>query len=226
MRPAGVSEVGGAFARYQGDQVTLLEVGVRTRAWRDDLSGEASIGWIDWRDVQADIASPGGDLVTDNVGDGHIRFFALKAAWRPTVSLDLTASLFANNSRLTRTRPSIIGGARTDIPNVAPLGAQVSLTRDWGLVAGVPLQVGADFRYVGQSRLGVGPGLDVPHGGYLRSEFTARLGGETQGVTLRVSNPFGDTGIRYGIGSPYQLSDPHIIPVRPMTFRMTFDRTF
>lgn len=24
VRPAGVSEVGGAFARYQGDQVTLL----------------------------------------------------------------------------------------------------------------------------------------------------------------------------------------------------------
>ncbi|RYD87387.1 MAG: hypothetical protein EOP50_20835, partial [Sphingobacteriales bacterium] len=57
VRPAGVSEAGGAFERYQGDRVTLLELGARSRESWKGLSGEASIGWMDWRDVQADIVT-------------------------------------------------------------------------------------------------------------------------------------------------------------------------
>jgi outer membrane receptor protein involved in Fe transport len=226
VRPAGVSEANGAFERYQGDRVILLEVGARSDGWRDDLSGEISVGWVDWRDVQADIVTQGGDLVTDNVGDGVIHFLSLKAAWRPTQTLDISGGLFVNNSSLIPTRPSVIGGGRTDIPNVAPVGAQLSLSQDAGLLAGLPLRLGADLRYVGQSRLGVGPALDVPQGGYLRSELTARLGDERRAATLRISNPFDVAGIRYGIGSPYQLSEPQVVPVRPLTIRLTFDAAF
>jgi hypothetical protein len=226
IRPAGVSEANGAFERYQGDRVTLLEVGARSLSWRDDLSGEVSIGWVDWRDVQADIVTQGGDLVTDNVGDGVIHFVSIKGAWRPTQGLDISGGLFVNDSSLTPTRPSVIGGGRTDIPNVAPVGAQLSISYETGLVAGLPLRLGADLRYVGQSRLGVGPALDVPQGGYLRSELTARLGDERRAATLRISNPLDETGIRYGIGSPYQLSDPQVVPVRPLTVRLSFDTAF
>lgn len=226
VRPAGVREANGAFERYQGDRVTLLEVGARSRDWRDDLSGEISFGWVDWRDVQADIVTPGGDLVTDNVGDGVIRFLSIKAAWRATPTLDISGGLFINGSSLTQTRFSVVGGGRTDIPNVAPVGAQLSISQDAGSWGGLPLRLGADLRYVGQSRLGVGPALDVPQGGYLRSELTARLGDEQRAATLRIANPFDVAGIRYGIGSPYQLSEPQVAPVRPLTLRLTFDAAF
>lgn len=226
VRPAGVSEAGGAFKRYQGDRVTLAEAGLRTGRWRDDLSGEISVGWVDWRDVQADIVTPGGDLVTDNVGDGRIRFVSVKTAWRPAPALDVSGGLFINDSRLTATRPSIIGGGATDIPNVAPFGTQLSIDYDAGEVSGAPLRLGADLRYIGQSRLGVGPALDVPQGGYLRTELTARLGDERRAATLRISNPLDAAGIRYGIGSPYQLSQPQIVPVRPLTVRLAFEAAF
>lgn len=226
VRPAGVGEASGAFARYQGDRVTLIEVGARSRTWREDFSGEASVGWVGWQDIQADIITPGGDLVTDNVGDGVIHFVSLKAAWRPTTTLDISGGLFINQSSLTPTRPGVIGGGRTDIPNVAPVGAQLSLSHDAGELAGLPLRLGADLRYVGQSRLGIGPALDVPQGGYLRTELTARLGDERRAATLRISNPFDQAGIRYGIGSPYQLSEPQIVPVRPLTVRLSFEAAF
>jgi outer membrane receptor protein involved in Fe transport len=226
VRPAGVNEAGGAFARYQGDQVTLLELGARTRDSWNGLSGEISAGWMDWRDVQADIVTEGGDLVTDNVGDGVIHFISLKTAWRPVPTLDVSGGLFLNESSLTRTRYSTIGGGTTDIPNVAPVGAQLSIDWEPGRIARLPLRLGADFRYIGHSRLGVGPMLDVPQGGYLRSELTARLGDERRAATLRLSNPFDAAGIRYGIGSPYQLSEPQAVPVRPLTIRLTFDAAF
>lgn len=226
VRPAGVNEAGGAFARYQGDRVILLEMGARTRDSWNGLSGEISAGWMDWRDVQADIVTEGGDLVTDNVGDGVIHFISLKAAWRPAENLDVSGGVFLNESSLTRTRFSTIGGGTTDIPNVAPIGAQLSIDWEAGEIATLPLRLGADFRYIGHSRLGVGPMLDVPQGGYLRSELTARLGDERRAATLRLSNPFDTAGIRYGIGSPYQLSQPQAVPVRPLTLRLTFDAAF
>jgi iron complex outermembrane receptor protein len=226
VRPAGVSEAGGAFERYRGDRVTLAEVGVRSNDWRADLSAEASIGWADWRDVQADIVSPGGDLVTDNVGDGVIRFISIKGAWIPAASLNISGGLFLNDSRLTATRFSVIGGGTTDIPNVAPFGAQASIAYEAGTVSGAPLRLGADLRYIGHSRLGVGPMLDAPQGGYLRTELTARLGDDRRAATLRVSNPFDTTGYRYGIGSPYQLAQPQAVPVRPLTIRLSFESAF
>jgi iron complex outermembrane receptor protein len=226
VRPAGVNEAGGAFARYQGDRVTLLELGARTQDSWNGLSGEVSVGWMDWRDVQADIVTEGGDLVTDNVGDGVIHFISLKTAWRPTPTFEMSGGVFLNQSSLTRTRFSTIGGGTTDIPNVAPIGAQMSIDWDAGEIATLPLRLGADFRYIGRSRLGVGPMLDVPQGGYVRSELTARLGDERRSATLRVSNPFDATGIRYGIGSPYQLSQPQAVPIRPLTVRLTFDAAF
>jgi len=225
VRPAGVSEAGGAFARYQGDRVTLTELGVRSRG-RAGFSGEISIGSVDWRDVQADIVTQSGDLVTDNVGDGVLRFVSVKTAWTPVETLNLSGGFFVNDSRLTATRFSVIGPGRTDIPNVAPVGAQLSLNYAAGQLAGAPLRLGADLRYIGQSRLGVGPGLDVPQGGYLRTELTARLGGDRRAATLRISNPLNVAEARYGIGSPYQLSEPQIVPVRPLTVRLTFESAF
>ncbi|WP_396594377.1 TonB-dependent receptor domain-containing protein [Brevundimonas sp. R86498] len=155
VRPAGVNEANGAFQRYNGDRVTLAEIGLRTGRWRDDLSGELSVGRVDWRDVQADIVTQGGDLVTDNVGDGVIRFVSIKGSWAPTPTLDLSGGVFINDSELTRTNFSIIGGGTTDIPNVAPLGAQLSLDYNAGSLGTLPLRLGADLRYIGQSRIGV-----------------------------------------------------------------------
>lgn len=226
VRPAGVEEAGGAFQRYNGDRVTLVEVGARSRRWRDDLSGEVSIGWVDWRDVQADVVAPGGDLITDNVGDGVIRFVSIKGSWTPTPALDISGGAFLNDSKLTRTRFNVIGGGTTDIPNVAPFGAQLSVDYQAGDLGRFPLSLGADLRYIGQSRIGVGPMLDVPQGGYLRSELTARLGDERRAATLRISNPLNQEGVRYGIGSPYQLASPQAVPVRPLTVRLAFEAAF
>lgn len=226
VRPAGVNEANGAFQRYNGDRVTLVEVGARSGRWRDDLAGEISVGRVDWRDVQADVVTQGGDLVTDNVGDGVIRFVSVKGSWTPTPMLDVSGGVFVNDSKLTQTRFSIIGGGTTDIPNVAPFGAQLSVDYDAGSLGTLPLRLGADLRYIGQSRIGVGPALDVPQGGYVRSELTARLGDERRAATLRISNPLNQEGVRYGIGSPYQLSSPQAVPVRPLTVRLAFEAAF
>ena len=66
----------------------------------------------------------------------------------------------------------------------------------------------------------------MPQGGYVRSELTARLGDERRAATLRISNPLNQEGVRYGIGSPYQLASPQAVPVRPLTVRLSFEAAF
>lgn len=225
IRPAGSSEASGAFERYGGDRVTLFEAGARTRDG-SSIFAEASLGWIDWRDIQADTVTQGGDLVVANIGDGEIRFASLKASWRVTEELDISGSMFFNDSLLTIDAPNLIGVGSDVIPNVASTGAQFSLDYVLGEWRGEPVRLGADLRYVGASRFGVGPQLDVPHGGYLRAELTARVGGPRRALSLRISNPFDIDGTRYGIGSPYRLYEPETVPLRPMSVRLGFESDF
>jgi len=224
VRPGGVSETDGGVQAFASDRVSLWETGVRTTGPR--ITTEVSFGRLDWRDIQADVATQGGDLVTGNVGDGRIRFISARGVWTPYPDLEITAGVFLNDSLVRIDRPNIIGVTRAEIPNVAPIGFQFGLDHDAGRFVGLPLSFGADLRYVGKSRIGLGPGLDAPQGGYLRTELSARLGDERRAVSLRISNPFDITATRYGIGSPYQLYDPQAIPVRPLTVRLGFEASF
>lgn len=225
VRPGSVSEDAGDLQRRRADRVTLLEGGLRI-GQGSTWNAEASVGWMDWRDVQADVITPGGDLVTSNVGDGEVRFIQVKAAWSPTPALDLTGNLFLNDSNLTVEGPHVIGINGGDIPNVARTGAQFGAVYELGPIAGWPAGLSADFRYVGESRPGLGPGLDVIQGGYWRAELQARWGDEHRAVVLKVSNPMDAWAIRYGVGSPYQLHAPQGAPLRPLTLRLGLEAAF
>ncbi|MNX43156.1 TonB-dependent Receptor Plug Domain protein [compost metagenome] len=225
VRPGSVSEGGGRLERHRADRVALFEAGLRTGR-TSSWTAEASIGWLDWRDVQADVITPDGDLAVRNVGDGLVRFVQAKAAWSPSAALDLSGSLFLNDSRLTPYEPNANGVRGGDIPNVARSGAQFSAAYDLGAIAGWPAGLSADLRYIGESRPGLGPGLDVIQGGYWRADLQARWGDERGAVVLRISNPMDEWAIRYGVGSPYQLNLPQGAPLRPLTLRLGFEASF
>lgn len=226
VRPGTVAETRGAVETLRGDRVSLVEAGARAASPSDAWTLQASAGWLDWRDIQADLITQGGDLVTANAGDGEVLFLQVRAAWRPTAALSLSGGLFLNESTITLDGPNTIGVAEGPIPNVAGEGAQLSFGYDAGRLLGLPLGLAADFRYVGRSRPGLGPGLDVLQGGYWRSELSARWGGERAAIVARLSNPQNDWAIRYGVGSPYQLSDPQGAPLRPLTLRLGFEASF
>lgn len=226
VRPGSVGESRGALERFRSDRVTLVESGVRFPDDDGVWTAEVSAGFLDWRDVQADVVTQGGDLITANVGDGTVRFVQARGSWLPHERFAVSGGLFLNNSRLSLDGPNVIGVIGGDIPNVARSGAQLSLDYDAGRLVDLPLQLGADLRYVGPSRPGLGPGLDVVQGGYVRADLAARLGGEAYAWTLRVSNPLDAEAVRYGVGSPYQLSDPQGAPLRPLTVRLGFEAAF
>lgn len=226
LRPGGISVAEEGPRIFKSDRVRLFETGLRTPTGLLRWSAEASVGHLDWQDIQADTVTTGGDLVTRNLGDGTVRFVQARAAWRPSEVLSLTGGVFVNDSQVVIAGLGTIGGVGGPIPNVAPFGASASVA--WGpiLWRGRPIHLAADLRYVGPSIVGFGVGLDGPQGGYVRTGLSARFGDDRRALTLRISNPLDVSGSRFGIGSPYRVFDPQYAPVRPLTVRIGFDAAF
>lgn len=227
VRPAGASE---AFDHlgpsYRADRLTLHEAGLTWSAPDDRWRMTTSAGLIDWRDIQSDVITNGGDLVTANIGDGEIAFVQLKGAWRPHETLFLSGSLFLNESRLTLAGFGTIGVAGGEMPNVAPASGQMTFEAGPFPLLGRTFSAGLDLRYVGRSRPGLGAVLSTPQGGYLNTDLSLRLGDDRRSIVLQASNLLDVNATRFGIGSLYRLSESYVAPVRPRTLQIGFEARF
>ncbi len=114
-----------------------------------------------------------------------------------------------------------------DLPNVARFNARIGADYSTVLRGGFDLRVSGWARYVGRSRLGVGPVLGVSQGNYLDTALSARIGRGGYGLFLSATNLFDTIGNRFALGSPFTL--PHerqITPLRPRTLRIGMDIRF
>jgi outer membrane receptor protein involved in Fe transport len=92
----------------------------------------------------------------------------------------------------------------------------------WGNLA-----LEANGRYVGSSRLGVGPVLDLPYGQYWQTGTAAKLGLKPFTLSLTVDNLLNTRGNRFAIGNPFGVAfRDEITPLRPRTFRLGVKRSF
>lgn len=227
FRSPGVGEAATGFGpAYGADRVTLWELGAGWGAPDANWSVSVSAGLMDWRDIQSDVITIGGDLATANIGDGRIDFLQLRGDWRPLDRVSISGSVFLNDSRLTLAGFGTIGASDGDIPNVAPVSGQASVDLGPFVTAAGLLEIGLDLRYVGRSTPGLGAVLSTPQGGYLDADATVRLGDERRALILGVSNLFDVEATRFGIGSPYRLSDPYVAPVRPLTVTIGVEARF
>ncbi|MGV3480689.1 MAG: TonB-dependent receptor domain-containing protein [Sphingobium sp.] len=114
-----------------------------------------------------------------------------------------------------------------DLPNVARFNGRIGAEYSTVLVGEYDLRVSGWARYVGRSRLGVGPVLGVSQGNYLDTALSARIGRGGYGLFLSATNLFDSIGNRFALGSPFTL--PHerqITPLRPRTLRIGMDIRF
>jgi len=89
------------------------------------------------------------------------------------------------------------------------------------------LRLSGSARYVGKSRLGIGPILGEPQGDWLDTRIGARLEGDRHAWSLIVSNLLDETGNRFALGSPFTLIEhPQITPLRPRTVRLGWEIRF
>ena len=236
FRPGGLAIESGFVQRFAGDHVKTIESGARygrpgPHAWDVAMSVSATR----WSNIQADFIDNSGLPSTANIGNGRLVSLSGTASWKPLSHLRLDASFAFNASKVTE--PSevyqaflILAGASNDtmrrIPNIARITGRVGF--DWQ----VPLREELDLRvygwgrYVGRSRLGVGPELGEEQGNYVDSALTARVGTAGLGFNLGLTNLSDSVGNRFALGTPFSVGREQITPLRPRTLRLGIDAKF
>ena len=225
FRPGGLSVTGSLVQRFRNDKVRSVEGGLRFVGAPFDLA--ASIAHTRWSDIQADIIDLGGMPTTANIGDGRIWTLDLRAGWRPLPGLSLEGGAIFHDSRVTNPLVTIVIAPSAALPNVARANARLGAEYRTALSPSLDLRLAAGLRYVGNSRLGIGPILGEPQGDWLDTRLSARLESGAHAWSIQISNLIDEAGNRFAFGSPFTLVESRqVTPLRPRTIRLGWETSF
>ncbi|WP_162527194.1 TonB-dependent receptor [Sphingomonas solaris] len=231
FRPGGLSVSGTngtTVERFAGDSLKMIEAGARfPDLLGSGIAGTTTLSYAHWENIQADLVDAGGLPFTANVGTGRIIGLEASLSRRLIAGVRGEAAVFVNKSRLTRPAAFLMAGDDPALPNVAKAGGRASLMLDRPLSGRLTLPGDATLRYVGHSRLGVGPLLGIVQGHYVDTSAVARIGTARFGVTATLSNLLDARGDRFALGNPFDVaSGRQTVPLRPRTIRIGFDARF
>jgi outer membrane receptor protein involved in Fe transport len=232
FRPGGLSVAPGASGltsqRYHGDNIATFEGGARVGdAARDRLSAAVTLSFAHWKNIQADLVDSNGLPFTANIGTGRILGLETKIGWRITSGLTTEASLFLNDSELVDAAPGFESARKSELPDVAELGARGAIAYQAKLSEKLSLSIDASIRYFGHSRLGVGPMLNIEQGNYTDTAISARIGGRKFGASISASNLLDSAQNRFSLGNPFGvMNGQQTTPQQPRTIRIGIDGHF
>ncbi|WP_426178885.1 TonB-dependent receptor [Rhizorhabdus antheiae] len=249
FRPGGLAVEGGFVRRFLNDRVSTMETGLRYgQRGRDPIDLSLSLSYTRWRNIQADFIDAGGLPTTDNIGDGRIYSLSGAIGWSPIDDFVIDAAATYNNSRVTDPSTALLtllaqlaqsATAQVDtgtielaeglgrIPNVARFTMRVGADYKVALDDRLDLRINGWVRYIGKSRLGIGPILGDLQGDYVDTALTARIGRPDFGVSIGLTNLTDAIGNRFALGTPFAMNGGRqITPLRPRTIRIGLDRSF
>lgn len=245
-RPGGLAVEGPMVRRFRSDHVRSVEGGLRfgggAQGW---IGGAISLSYARWSNIQADYIDATGLPSTSNIGNGRIYSLSGSLQVRPQRNLALELSSTFNDSRVTDPSPAFLlsivnATARFDplqavqisleplgrIPNVARFTGRAGVRYEAPLTDAVGFSLEGWARYVGKSRLGVGPVLGGEQGQYFDTGLTMRFASRPVGVTIGLSNLFDTVGNRFALGTPFARDFRQVTPLRPRTIRVGLDHSF
>lgn len=231
FRPGGLAVDDQHVRRFSNDRISTLEAGFRKGLpGRDPIALSASFAYTDWRDIQADVIDRIGLPATANIGDGRIYTVEGRIAVRPLPALTLDGSIIYNDSRLHRPTPFVRALTLADqslaLPNVANLGGRLAIDYRRWISDDISMHLTGSARYVGTSRLGVGPVLGRNQGDYVDTAMTASVSRGPLQLSLTLTNLLDSEGNRFSLGTPFDLRGDYVTPLRPRTVRIGIDFAF
>ena len=233
FRPGGLSIANDTVRVYRNDHLGTAELGMRYGLpGRDRLDLQANATLSHWRDIQADFLDPSGLPVTDNIGDGRVWTITLNGGARLVEGLRLETGFAWNDGKITRPTDmlrSLMADSDANsmaIPNIARIVARGAIDWKTRVSDDWTLQANAYARYVGHSRLGIGPHLGEKQGQYVDSGVVVRLADDRKALSLTITNLTDEIGNRFAFGAPITTGEDQITPLRPRTARIGFEVTF
>jgi len=231
FRPGGLAVDDQHVRRFSNDRASTIEVGLRQGlAGRDPIAVSANLAHTAWRNIQADVIDRIGLPATANIGDGRIYTFEGRIAVRPLPEVTIDGSIIYNDSRLSQPTAYVRALTTADqsmtLPNVANLGGRLAIDYRRWVTNDISLHISGSARYVGKSRVGVGPILGRTQGDYVDTAIAANLTRGPLKLSLSLTNIFDSSGNRFSLGTPFDLRGDYVTPLRPRTLRIGMDFAF
>jgi iron complex outermembrane recepter protein len=235
FRPGGLAIDGVNIRHFRNDRTSTIESGFRFGDLERDLfAAIGTIAYTDWDNIQADLTDGQGFPTTANIGNGYIVSVEGQVSVRPTDRFTFDGAFIFSHSRLdspsavTRyflatSRPQT-AGQMLSVPNVATFSSRATVHYRQPLYDDGYLVFAASSRYVGKSRLGIGPVLGAEQGGYFQTNVGLKWERSQSDFFLNISNVFNAVGNRYALGTPFALPDgDEYTPLRPRTVMVGFN---
>jgi outer membrane receptor protein involved in Fe transport len=219
---------GGDSRRVEADSISTIELGSRFgTAGRDPFLVSASISYSRWSDIQADQIDKSGLPFTDNLGDGRIKTFEVRATYLPSNSVQLEASAFASSSRLAKPMPRFADANERELPNIPHFGGRLAAAFSHRIDDQAEVSINGALRYVGSSDLGIGFPVDVSQGNYFDTNVGAHLVHGSMELSIDVDNLHDARGNRFAFGNPFTIDQKNqVTPLEPRRLRVGVSTRF
>ena len=172
--------------------------------------------------------------MTDNIGDGRVWTLTVNGGVRVTPELRFEAGVALNDGEITSPTDAFIGLIGRELRwqfdgnSEYRAGHRARSGRlEQAARRRLALEANAYARFVGRSRLGIGPHLGDEPGRIsgFRTDPAHSLG-DRRAISLTVTNLTDEIGNRFAFGAPIATGADQITPLRPRTIRLGFEQPF
>lgn len=225
-RPGGPNPTASAFGlplEFKPDKAQSYEVGLKGDVGQHLFSYDASLYYIDWRNIQLTfVDASNGFAFNANGSRAKSQGAELSAQTRPLPGMSISAWVAFNDAELTEAFPadSALAGAKGDrLPFGSRFSGSLSFRQEFPLVAQVRGSVGATVSYIGD-RVGnfTSAGQERQrYPGYARTDLNAGIEYADWVATLYVNNLTDQRGLLYGgVGTlpnpaAFEIIEPRVI---------------
>jgi iron complex outermembrane receptor protein len=233
-RPGGPNTgAPGAPAEYAPDKTKNYELGFKGDFFGRTLSVDASLFYIDWKDLQLQLFTPNGYSYTANGSAAKSEGVELSATLRPLEGLTIAAWVAYDDAALTEAFPasSTAYGVPGDrLPNTPRFSGNLSLHEEFPLSSSVTGFVGSTVSYVGDRVSvfqGTSMGLPLPRQNfpsYTKTDLRAGIKYDSWTVNAYVNNVANIRGLING-GAGY-IEPSAYVYITPRTAGLDVVKSF
>lgn len=235
-RPGGANiGLPGTPLKYASDSTRNYEIGIKGDALNHAASFDASLYYIDWKDLQLSL-NDGFSTFFANGGRAKSQGLEVSSSWRPWKGMTLSGWVAWNDAKLSEPLPatSLSYGASGDrLPYSSRYSGTLAAEQEFPLRGSASGFVGGSASYVGE-RLDIfpsnnfatgqpaGPRLRFPS--YTRVDLQAGVRSGPWSGSLFINNVGDERGIVSGGYDP--VNNTNVSLIQPRTIGLSLSRTF
>jgi len=214
---------------FESDVITMYEFGGKTRWFDDKLTVNASLFYINWKNIQSEQILMDGFSSVLNAGDATNLGYEFEIAYSPTDNFDIRANITVNDPDVTNFNPVL--GPNVDekhLPRIPDLSTSILLTyrRPIGH-SGLHSTWSFDYAFTGPSELSFATTNDLDMGNNHSLNARVNLANESWQVEGFVNNILDDKSNTFAFGNPFTFRlQEHLTPQRPRTIGMRIRKQF